>query len=137
MRRAPVLAALAATFAFAASASAQDVSGTWEIRPETPRGAQTVNFTFAQDGSALTGSAEMTRGRPGGGGGGGGGGGQSRTVEITDGTVVDGNISFSLILGAGQRSFTMTFVGTVDGDAMKGTVSNPRGGENPFTGKRK
>ena len=132
MRRAPVLAALAATFAFAASSSAQDVSGMWEIRFETPRGAQTVNFTFAQDGSALTGSAEMTMGRPG-----GGGGGQSRTVEFADGTVEDGNISFSLILGAGQRSFTMTFVGTLDGDAMTGTVNNPRGGENPFTGKRK
>jgi len=131
MRRAPVLAALAATFAFAASASAQDVSGTWEISWETPRGAQTVNFTFAQDGSALTGSAEMTMGRP------GGGGGQSRTVEISDGTVEDGHISFSLALGGGQRSFTMSFAGTVDGDAMKGTVTNPRGGENPFTGKRK
>ena len=131
MRRAPVLAALAATFAFAASSSAQDVSGMWEISWETPRGAQTVSFTFAQDGSALTGSAEMTMGRP------GGGGGQSRTVEITNGTVEDGNISFSMVLGGGQRSFTMSFAGTVDGDVMKGTVTNPRGGENPFTGKRK
>ena len=130
MRRAPLLAAIAATFALAAPASAQDVSGMWEISWETPRGAQTVVFTFVQDGAALNGSAEMTMGRP------GGGGGQSRTVEITDGKVEDGDISFGLALGGGERSFTMSFAGSVDGDEMKGTVTNPRGGGNPFTGKR-
>ena len=131
MRCVPLFAALAATFSLAAPAAAQDVSGMWEISWETPRGAQTVSFTFAQDGLALTGSAEMTMGRP------GGGGGQTRIVEIADGKVEDGDISFSLVMGGGQRSFTMSFDGAVDGDEMKGTVTNPRGGGNPFTGKRK
>jgi hypothetical protein len=131
MSRAPVLAALAATFAFAAAAPAQDVSGMWDISWETPRGAQTVTFTFTQDGAALTGSAEMTMRRP------GGGGGSTRTVEIADGKVEEGNIFFSLVMGGGQRSFTLSFAGGVDGDEMRGTVTNPRGGGNPFTGKRK
>ncbi len=131
MRHAPILAALAATFAVATAASAQDVSGMWEISWETPRGGQTVTFTFTQEGSVLTGSAEMTMRRP------GGGSGQSRMVEITDGKVEDGNISFSLEVGGGQRSFTMSFAGVVDGDEMKGAVTNPRGGDNPFTGQRK
>ena len=131
MRFASLLAALAATFAIAAPAAAQDVSGTWEISWEIPRGAQTVSFTFAQAGSVLTGSAEMTMGRS------GGGGGRTRIGEISDGKVEDGNISFSLVMGGGQRSFTMSFDGAVDGDEMKGVVTNPRGGGNPFTGKRK
>jgi hypothetical protein len=133
MRLFPLLAALAATFAVSAPASAQDVSGTWELSWETPRGAQTVVFTFVQEGTALTGSAEMRRGRP----GGGGGGGQARTAEISDGTVEDGSITFSLVLTGGPRTFTMDFAGSVDGDEMEGTVTNPRGGEDPFTGKRK
>jgi len=131
MRREPAFAAFAAVLIFAASTSAQDVSGLWEISWGTPRGAQTVLFTFSQDGAALGGSAEMTMGRP------GGGGGESRTVEIADGKVEGDEISFSLVLGRGGRSFTMTVAGSVNGNEMRGSVTNPRGGENPFTGKRK
>ena len=123
----PVLAVLAASV----PAAAQDVSGVWEISWETPRGAQTVVFTFRQDGTALTGSAEMSMGRR------GGGGGRVRTVEISSGSMEDGEIAFELVMGGGQRSFTMSFAGTVDGGVRKGTVTNPMGGENPFTGKRK
>lgn len=115
-----------------ARAQEVDVTGTWEISWETPRGTTTTTFLFEQDGSALTGTAQMAmRGRPGGGGGEG-----TREVEITDGKVEGNSITFSLAMGMGQRSMTFTFKGTVTGDTMEGTMTTARG-ENPFTGKRK
>ena len=59
MRRAPVLAAIAAAFAFTTSASAQDVTGVWELSWESQRGAQTVVFTFAQDGAGRVASCHQ------------------------------------------------------------------------------
>jgi hypothetical protein len=109
-----------------------DVTGTWEISWENPRGATTTTFTFAQEENAFTGTAQMMMGgRPGGGGGGGG-----REVEITDGKIDGNNITFSMAMGMGERSMTFTFTGTVTGDTMEGTMATGRG-ENPFTGKRK
>ncbi len=109
-----------------------DVTGTWEISWENPRGATTTTFLFEQDGTALTGTAQMAmRGRPGGGGGEG-----TREVEITDGKVEGNTITFSMAMGMGERSMAFTFKGTVTGDTMEGTMTTPRG-ENPFTGKRK
>jgi hypothetical protein len=113
-------------------AQAVDVTGTWEITWETQRGATTSTFTFAQDGMALVGTAQMTMGgRPGGGAGGG-----TREIEITDGKVEGNAITFSMAMGMGERSMSFTFSGTVSGDTMEGTMTTPRG-ENPFTGKRK
>lgn len=117
----------------AKGASAQvDVAGTWEVTWETPRGVTTSTFTFVQDGTVLTGTALMApRGGPG-----GGGGGEAREVEITDGKVEGGNLSFNMAMGMGERSMTFSFAGVVNGDEMEGTLTTPRG-EIPFTGKRK
>ena len=132
-------AAAAAIALAAAPAAAQDVSGTWQIAytMETPRGSmeRTVTVHLEQEGTELTGTAEMAAmGRP---GGGGGGAGQTRTVDISDGIVAGSEITFSIVLGGGQRSIEMTFLGQVDGDTMEGTVSNPRGGDSPFKATRK
>ena len=131
MLRVPLIAAFIAVSSLPGPISAQDVTGTWEISWETPRGGQTVMFAFTQEGATLAGSAEMSMGRP------GGGQGRTRTVEVSNGTVQDGAISFDIVMGRGQRSFTLRFAGTVAGDAMEGTVTNPRGGEDRFEGKRK
>jgi hypothetical protein len=108
-----------------------DITGTWEISWETPRGATTSTFTFEQDGGTFTGTAQMAMG-----GRRGGAGGGTREIEITDGKVDGDQVSFSMAMGRGERSFTFTFAGTVDGDAMEGTMTTMRG-ENPFTGKKK
>lgn len=123
-------------FAGVREAQAQaNVTGSWELSWETQRGATTSTFTFVQEGNAFTGTAEMAmRGGPPGGGGGGGGG--TREVEITDGKVEGNTISFTMAMGMGERSMSFTFIGTVTGDAMEGTMTTPRG-EAPFTGKRK
>jgi hypothetical protein len=110
-----------------------DITGTWEISWETQRGATTSTFTFAQEGNAFTGVAQMAmRGPPGGGGGGAG----TREIEITDGKVEGNTVTFSMAMGMGERSMSFTFTGTVTGDTMEGTMTTARG-ENPFTGKRK
>jgi len=70
------------------------------------------------------------------GGRGGGAGGGAREVEITDGKIEGNQISFSIAMGMGERSFTFSYAGTVEGDTMEGTMTTMRG-ENPFTGKRK
>jgi hypothetical protein len=109
-----------------------DLTGTWEISWENPRGTTTTTFTFTQEENAFTGVAQMAMmGRPG-----GGGGGETREVEITDGKIDGNNITFSMAMGMGERSMTFTFTGTVTGDTMEGTMSTARG-ENPFTGQRK
>jgi hypothetical protein len=108
-----------------------DVTGTWEISWETPRGATTSTFTFEQEEDTFTGTAQMAMG-----GRGAGAGGGTREIEITEGKVDGDRITFNMATSRGERSFTFTFAGTVDGDAMEGTMTTLRG-ENPFTGKRK
>lgn len=96
-----------------------DVSGTWEISSETPRGTMTRTVTFEQDGSSLTGTME----------------GQQGSVPIEDGAVEGNTISFSVVFSRGDRSFTVVYRGTVDGDTAKGTFETSRG-EVEWTGKR-
>ncbi len=123
MRRAPVFAALAAVVAFVTPAMAQSapsLTGTWEIASQGPRGERKQTFIFTQDGGSLTGSTQM----------------RDNTVEIKDGKVDGGTFTFTVAFGMGDRTFSQTYKGTVTGDAMEGTVSNPRG-ETPFKGTRK
>jgi len=127
MRRVPSLAAVLAAltaFTFPLPASAQSVAGTWELSWETPRGAQTTTFVFAQDGMNVTGTARMGRGE------------MVREVPIKDGMLHGDHLTFSLELGMGQRNMTQTFTATVKGDTMEGKVTTPRG-ENPFKGVKK
>lgn len=139
MRSFAIAATAVLTLAGAAPAAAQDVSGTWEIAytMETPRGSfeRTLVVHLEQDGTTLTGTAEMAAmGRP---GGGGAGGGETRTVEVSDGMVAGDEVMFTIVLGGGQRTFELMFAGQVDGDAMTGTVTSPMGGDSAFTGTRK
>ncbi len=123
MRRAPSLAALLAVFALLAvarPASAQSVTGTWELSWENPRGAQTVTFVFAQEGMNVTGTAQMRMGE----------------VAIKNGMLHGDQLTFSLEFGMGDRTMTQTFAATVTGDTMEGKITTPRG-ENPFKGTRK
>ncbi|NJD20486.1 MAG: hypothetical protein FIA95_14540 [Gemmatimonadetes bacterium] len=127
MRRAPSLAAVLAalaTFAVSVPASAQSVTGTWELSWETPRGAQTTTFVFAQDGMNVTGTARMGRGE------------MIREVPIKNGMLHGDQLTFSLELGMGERTVTQTFAATVKGDAMEGKITTARG-ENPFKGVKK
>lgn len=115
-----VLGLAAYTPAAAQEAKAVNVAGKWELTWETPRGTSTMTLNLTQDSTKVTGTATMRMG----------------DVPIKDAKLDGNNLSFTLELGRGQRTFEMQCKATVDGDAMKGTMSNPRGGERPFTGKR-
>lgn len=99
---------------------AVDVSGVWEITSGTPRGTRTRKVTFEQDGTSLTGTMETQMG----------------TAPIQNGSVEGNKISFSVVFSRGDRSFEMTYSGTVEGDTAEGTVQMPRGGEVEWTAKR-
>ena len=127
MRRAPFLAAVLAaltTVAFALPASAQSVAGTWDLSWETPRGAQTTTFVFAQDGMNVTGTAQIRRAE------------RAMEVPIKNGMLHGDQLTFALEMGMGERTVTQSFTATVTGNAMEGKMTTPRG-ETPFKGTRK
>jgi len=117
----------------AAPVVAQDLTGTWEIASETPRGSQTMTLMLDQDGSALTGTVTLSGGGRRGGDGGGGG---SRTIEISDGVVDGQSFSFTMTVSFGDRSMEQAFSGTIEGDSIEGTIEGGRGGGRPFSGER-
>lgn len=143
MRRFAPLGLLAACAFFMVSPlQAQDVTGDWTLT-YTMAGRQgqsmerTMEFTFQQDGTTLTGTTVMQmRGRPG-----GGEAPAAQEVAIQDGKVEGNQITFSIVRGMGERSMTLTFTGTVSGTTMEGnlTMSGGMGGGEPvpFKGVKK
>jgi len=134
------------TFLFmllAIPAQAQDVSGAWTLswmqagRQGGAAMERTMDVTFVQDGSAVTGTVTMAAmGR--GGRGGGGAGGAPREIAL-EGTMEGNVLTFSYTMGMGERSFTQSFTATVDGNAMEGTMTGGmrQTGETPFKGVKK
>ncbi len=97
-----------------------NVTGKWEFTSEGPRGTQTSTITFEQDGTVLKGTMETQRG----------------AVSFENGSVEGNKITFTIVRGMGDRTFEMTYTGTVEGDTMTGTMTNPRGGDVPWTAKK-
>ncbi len=133
--KAPALitALLAAAALTAAPASAQNLSGTWELTSETGRGTRTQMLTLVVEGSMLTGTVTFTGGGRRGGGGGGGG---PQAIEISDGTIDGNSFTFTVTRSFGGNSFSQVHSGTIDGDTIGGTIEGGRGGGRPFTGTR-
>ena len=96
-----------------------DITGKWESTRETQQGTMTTTFTFEQDGGKLTGTLGSQRG----------------DMEISDGTIKGNKISFKIVMTRGDRTFEMTYSGTVEGDTITGTMQTPRG-EQPWTATR-
>ncbi len=146
MRRFVPLGLMATLLMFLATPlQAQDVTGDWTITYSQMgrQGGQarevSMEVTLLQDGAAVTGTTMMAmRGRP----GGGGDPPAPQEVEISDGTMEDGKLTFSIVRGMGERTMTMVFTGTVEGNAMEGTMSmagGMMGGREPipFKGVKK
>lgn len=130
--RALLTALITAAALSATPASAQNLSGTWQISSETQRGTQNQTLTLTQDGSALTGTISFSFGGRRGGGGGGG----PQSIEVEDGMVEGSSFSFTMTLSFQGNSFAQEYSGTVDGDTIEGTIQGGRGGGRPFTGTR-
>ena len=118
---------------------AQDVTGTWELTSTTPRGERTLTVTLAQEGTAVTGTAQMAMmGRRG--GAAGAGRRSPREVPISDGTFQEGTLTFTITMGIGERTFSQTYVATTVTDTtMEGSITGQlRSNEPlPFKGVKK
>ena len=111
--------------AFAVPASAQDsVAGVWIFTMDGPQGQMDVEFTFAQDGSEVTGTVDMPV--P-----------EIEETELSDGLYEDGILSFLMHVGAQGQWFTLELEAEVDGDEMVGEAYMAEMGQAmPFTAKR-
>jgi len=103
--------ALAALLGFvAASARAEDkanATGTWKWTRKGQDGQeQEVSATLKQEGEKLTGKVMSTLGE----------------VEIKDGKVKDGQVSFQITIERDGNEFHVKFSGKLQGDAIKGKV---------------
>jgi len=129
MKHRAVFTLLLAAAAFtAAPASAQNLTGTWQITTEGRRGPQTLTLTLQQAGNAITGTIT--------GGGGGGGAGAPPPAAISDGTVTGAAFTFTVTREFNGNSISQKYTGTYEGDMMQGSIEGGRGGAQPFTGTR-
>jgi hypothetical protein len=86
-----------------------NIGGTWQLSWEGRGGSQQATIQIQQDGSALSGTFQDSRG----------------PSQLTGN--IDGNkVSFSVQV-QGHRTMTLAFTGTIDGDKMSGTFQ-PQGG---------
>lgn len=103
------------------TAQGVNVTGTWVFNVETGGGSGQPTITFKQDGEKLTGHYS------------------SQTLGEADltGTVKGNAINFTFNASAQGQQIDVNYAGTVEGDAMKGTV-NMAGGQltGTFTGKK-
>lgn len=94
------------------TAGTVDVSGTWEMTRQTPRGERVSDMTIVQEGN------EITVTMPGFGG----------EEMVGKGTVEENNISWEMTFETPRGEMTLTYKGTIDGDSMSGTVEMGDGG---------
>lgn len=79
------------------------IDGTWDLTMEIGGGSRTMQMVLKRDGSKLTGTISSQLGE----------------AAISNGTIEDDKISFSISIG----EFSLTFKGTVSGKTMKGTAA--------------
>lgn len=120
-KRAGATAAAPSAPAMAAPATGEkmDVTGAWVFQVETSAGAGSPTFTFKQDGENITGQYKGTFGE----------------APLT-GTVKGTEIKFSIKASAQGQEATLTYIGTIAKDGMKGTAQLGEMGAATWTGKR-
>jgi hypothetical protein len=91
--------------AFAASALAADISGTWISTFNTQIGEQHYTYTFAVDGEKLTGKAKNDMGE----------------TTIKDGSITGDDIKFTEVINFQGQDLTITYTGKIRGDEIKFT----------------
>src|ERR1017187_1566569 len=104
MRR-PIIIKCAIVFALTAGlALAVDVTGKWSGEMSGPDGGgMSITFTFKQDGTKLTGTADGPGGQP---------------LQIKDGKVEGDKISFAISFEGGDGEMKIVHEGSVNGDEM-------------------
>jgi hypothetical protein len=93
--------------------------GTWNLTMQTPMGERRSTLTLSTAGGTLTGQQEA----------------EGNTTEIADGSVSGDNVSWKVSI-TNPMPLTLTFSGTVDGDAMSGSADTGMFGSFRFEGTR-
>lgn len=117
-----LLAGAAAAVFLTTSAIAADanVTGEWDMIVESPAGTGTPHFSLKQEGASLSGTYKGALGE----------------APVT-GTVKGNAVTIKFHVEAQGMEMEVSYVGTVDGVAMSGTVTLGDFGEGKFTGKKK
>ena len=93
--------------------------GTWNLTLETPMGERRSTLTLVTAGGALTGTQEA----------------EGNTTDIAEGSVSGNAVSWKVSV-TNPMPLTLTFNGSVDGDAISGTADTGMFGSFPFEGTR-
>src|SRR5262249_48050226 len=87
---------------------------TWKWTRKTPEGEeQEISATLKQEGDKLTGSVASPLGQ----------------VDISDGKIKDGELSFQISFDAGGGQIVAKFSGKLEGDRIKGKIERTIGEE--------
>src|SRR4030095_15436854 len=92
---------------FSLSAFGADVTGAWKAEFDTQRGVQKYTFTFKQDGTSVTGKANVDRD------------GEKREAELKEGKVEGDTITFVEPLKIQENELRITYTGKVSGNEIK------------------
>ena len=91
------------------TARAADVSGTWKAEFDTQRGLQKYTFTLKQDGTSVTGKANVERD------------GEKREAELKEGKLEGDMVSFVEIIKVQDNDLRITYTGKMSGNEIKFT----------------
>ena len=100
--------------AFALTALAADVSGTWKATAEGPNGSMQRTFVFKVDGNKLTGETTSS---------------VMGKSTIMDGKIDGDNLSFTITVKFQDNEMKLNYKGKVNGDEIKFTAENPNSGQ--------
>ena len=90
-----------------------DVTGTWKWVRKSPDGQESeATASLKQEGNKLTGRVTTEAGE----------------INITNGTVMDGNVAFEIRIDAGGSEIHVKFTGKLQGDSIKGKAEITRDG---------
>src|SRR5262245_18154368 len=94
-----------------------DATGTWKWVRKSPDGQESeITASVKQEGNKLTGKVTTEAGK----------------IDIKNGSVVDGNVSFEINIDAGGSEIHVKFTGKLQGDSIKGKAEITRDGK-PMT----
>jgi hypothetical protein len=112
-------AAAATTPAAATEGTAAGVAGQWDIVVAIPDGPLPVTVQLKQTGEAISGTSTSRLGN----------------ADIASGKLTGNKITFTINVNYQGQVIPATYVGTIDGDNIKGVVETPLGNVD-FTGKK-
>jgi hypothetical protein len=106
------------------SVSAADLTGTWKAEFDTQRGLQKYNFTLKQDGTKVTGKANVDTD------------GEKRESDLKEGKIDGDTVTFVEPLSIQGNDIQVTFTGKVSGNEIKFTRAVGDFGTSDATAKR-